>query len=64
MATVTGWFDRRRSLAVSLVSASMGVAPMTVALVAADLVSKYDWRFAKQRKGQTIRRPGRPSPSP
>ena len=31
MATVTGWFDRHRSLAVSLVSAGMGVAPMTVA---------------------------------
>lgn len=31
MATVTAWFDRQRSLAVSLVSAGMGVAPMTVA---------------------------------
>ena len=30
MATVTGWFDTQRSLAVSLVSAGMGVAPMTV----------------------------------
>jgi len=31
MATVTRWFDRQRALAVSLVSAGMGVAPMTVA---------------------------------
>src|SRR6185312_968519 len=29
IATVTGWFEKRRSLAVSLVSAGMGVAPMT-----------------------------------
>ncbi len=35
MATVTSWFDRHRSLAVSLVSAGMGVAPMTVAPIAA-----------------------------
>ncbi len=47
MATVTGWFERHRSLAVSLVSAGMGVAPMTVAPIAAVLVSKYDWRFAQ-----------------
>ena len=31
MACVTGWFDTHRSLAVSLVSAGMGVAPVTVA---------------------------------
>jgi MFS family permease len=47
MATVTGWFDRHRSLAVSLVSAGMGVAPMTVAPIAAQLVSQYDWRFSQ-----------------
>lgn len=47
MATVTGWFDRHRSLAVSLVSAGMGVAPMTVAPIAAVLVSNYDWRYAQ-----------------
>jgi MFS family permease len=47
MATVTGWFDRHRSLAVSLVSAGMGVAPMTVAPIAAVLVSAYDWRTAQ-----------------
>jgi MFS family permease len=47
MATVTGWFDKYRSLAVSLVSAGMGVAPMTVAPIAARLVTIYDWRFAQ-----------------
>jgi MFS family permease len=47
MATVTGWFDRGRSLAVSLVSAGMGMAPMTVAPIAATLVSTYGWRFSQ-----------------
>jgi len=47
MATVTGWFDKHRSLAVSLVSAGMGTAPMTVAPIAAWLVSTYDWRFSQ-----------------
>ena len=42
MATVTGWFDTHRSLAVSLVSAGMGMAPMTMALLAAWLVSGHD----------------------
>lgn len=54
MATVTGWFDRHRSLAVSLVSAGMGVAPMTVAPIAAILVSKYDWRFAQLAIGLAV----------
>ncbi|TAJ25315.1 MAG: MFS transporter [Reyranella sp.] len=44
IATVTGWFDKRRSLAVSLVSAGMGVAPMTVAPFAQWLIQSYDWR--------------------
>jgi MFS family permease len=44
MASVTGWFDTHRSLAVSLVSAGIGVAPMTVSPFAAWLVSIYDWR--------------------
>ena len=30
MATVTGWFDKHRSIAVSLVSAGMGMGPMTI----------------------------------
>jgi MFS family permease len=54
MATVTGWFDRHRSLAVSLVSAGMGVAPLTVAPIAARLVLIYDWRFAQLLIGLTV----------
>ena len=44
MATVTGWFDTHRSLAVSLVSAGMGMAPMTMSPLVAWLVSYHDWR--------------------
>jgi len=44
MACVTGWFEIQRSLAVSLVSAGMGMAPMTMAPLAAWLVSLNDWR--------------------
>jgi MFS family permease len=44
MACVTGWFDTHRSLAVSLVSAGMGMAPMTMAPLAAWLVSAVNWR--------------------
>jgi MFS family permease len=44
MATVTGWFDTQRSLAVSLVSAGMGMAPMTMSPIVAWLVSSHDWR--------------------
>jgi MFS family permease len=44
MACVTGWFETQRGLAVSLVSAGMGVAPMTMSPLAAWLVTSYDWR--------------------
>ena len=46
MACVTGWFETRRGLAVSLVSAGMGIAPMTMSPLAAWLVEIYDWRTA------------------
>jgi MFS family permease len=46
MATVTGWFETHRSLAVSLVSAGMGMAPMTMSPLVAWLVSHHDWRTA------------------
>jgi MFS family permease len=46
IATVTGWFDRHRSLAVSVVSAGMGVAPMTISPFAQWLISAHDWRTA------------------
>jgi MFS family permease len=47
IATTASWFDRHRSLAVSLVSAGMGVAPMTISPLAAWLVTHYDWRTAQ-----------------
>lgn len=45
MACVTGWFDDHRSLAVSLVSAGMGMAPMTMSPLAAWLITHHDWRI-------------------
>lgn len=48
MACVTGWFDARRSLAVSLVSAGMGMAPLTMSPLAAQLISSHDWRTSLQ----------------
>ena|SRR5450631_477800 len=48
MACVTGWFDTHRSLAVSLVSAGMGMAPMTMSPFAARLISNHDWRTSLQ----------------
>jgi MFS family permease len=47
IATVTGWFEKHRGLAVSLVSAGMGVAPMTISPFARWLISAYDWRTAQ-----------------
>jgi MFS family permease len=48
MACVTGWFDTHRSLAVSLVSAGMGMAPITMSPLAARLISNHDWRTSLQ----------------
>jgi MFS family permease len=46
IAATTAWFENNRSLAVSLVSAGMGVAPMTISPFARWLISTYDWRIA------------------
>jgi MFS family permease len=46
MALASGWFDRNRSLAVALVSAGTGVAPLTVAPFARWLITAYEWRPA------------------
>jgi MFS family permease len=46
IAAVTAWFNTQRALAVSLVSAGMGMAPLTMSPFAAWLVSHYDWRTA------------------
>jgi MFS family permease len=48
MACVTGWFETHRGLAVSLVSAGMGMAPMTMSPLAARLISDHDWRTSFQ----------------
>ena len=48
IAAVMGWFERHRSLAVSLVSVGVGVAPLTLSPFAAWLVSWTDWRTAQQ----------------
>ena len=46
MAVASGWFEHNRSLAVALVSAGMGVAPLTVAPFARWLITTYEWRPA------------------
>lgn len=46
IVATTAWFDKHRSLAVSLVSAGMGVAPMTISPFARWLITAYDWRTA------------------
>ncbi|HEU4781694.1 MAG TPA: MFS transporter [Steroidobacteraceae bacterium] len=46
IATVTGWFESRRNLAVSLVSAGMGMAPLTISPLASWLITTYGWRSA------------------
>jgi MFS family permease len=48
MAAVTGWFTTNRSLAVSLVSAGIGIAPVTMTPLSAWLVTHYDWRVSMQ----------------
>ncbi|RZS85652.1 MFS transporter [Pigmentiphaga kullae] len=51
MALTTTWFERHRALAVSLVSAGMGVAPMTVSPLASWLILEYGWRAAMAATG-------------
>ena len=46
MTVASAWFDRQRNLAVSLVSAGMGMSPLVVAPFARWLISAYDWRTA------------------
>ena len=51
IAAVTGWFDTGRGLAVSLVSAGMGMAPLTFTPLAGWLIESYDWRTAMATMG-------------
>jgi MFS family permease len=46
IATVTGWFETQRNLAVSLVSAGMGMAPLTLSPLASWLITHHGWRAA------------------
>ena len=46
IAVASAWIEKHRSLAVALVSAGMGVAPLTVAPAAGWLIAAYDWRTA------------------
>lgn len=46
IATVTGWFTTRMNLAVSLVSAGMGMAPLTLSPLASWLITHQGWRAA------------------
>ena len=48
MACVTGWFATQRSLAVSLVSAGFGMAPLTMSPWVARLAASHDWRQVLQ----------------
>ena len=47
ISAVSGWFERHRGLAVSLVSAGMGMAPLTMSPFAAWLIERVDWRTAQ-----------------
>ncbi|WP_035678993.1 MFS transporter [Bradyrhizobium liaoningense] len=46
MALASAWIEKNRSLAVALVSAGMGVSPVTIAPAASWLITTYDWRTA------------------
>ena len=46
IAATVGWFDKNRSLAVSLVSIGGGVAPMVMTPLATVLIGAYGWRTA------------------
>ena len=54
IATTVGWFEKHRSLAVSLVSVGIGVAPMTVAPFSQWLISEFGWREAQFLMGVAV----------
>ena len=51
IAAVTGWFETRRALAVSLVSVGIGMAPITMTPFAGWLITHTDWRTALAAMG-------------
>ncbi|MBN9362566.1 MULTISPECIES: MFS transporter [unclassified Devosia] len=46
ISATLGWFDKNRSLAVSLVSIGGGIAPMVITPFASLLIQTYGWRSA------------------
>lgn len=54
ISTVTAWFDRHRSLAVSLVSVGVGIAPMTISPLAAWMLTAWDWRTSQLAIGLMV----------
>jgi MFS family permease len=54
ISAVTMWFERRRSLAVSLVSVGVGIAPMTISPLAAWMLSFWDWRQSQMAIGLLV----------
>lgn len=51
IAATASSFEKRRNLAISLVSAGVGVAPMTISPLVAWLVAQHDWRSVLQIVG-------------
>lgn len=47
ITAVSSWFEKHRALAVSLVSAGMGMAPLTMSPLSAWLITQMDWRTAQ-----------------
>jgi MFS family permease len=47
IAVVSNWFEERRALAVSLTTAGVGVAPLTMSPLASWLLTSQDWRGAQ-----------------
>ena len=47
ITAVSSWFETHRALAVSLVSAGMGMAPLTMSPLSAWLITQMDWRAAQ-----------------
>ncbi len=47
ITAISGMFERHRALAVSLVSAGMGMAPLTMSPLSAWLITHMDWRSAQ-----------------
>jgi MFS family permease len=54
MATTTLWFEKHLGLAVSLVSAGIGMAPLTLSPLTAWLIQQYDWRSAMLTVGALV----------